>query len=41
VVRVLTDPQRWIELHERSVHAQERFFSWNRIAELYMETLSE
>jgi glycosyltransferase involved in cell wall biosynthesis len=41
LVRVLTDPQRWMELHERNVSAQERYFSWNRIAELYITALPE
>jgi hypothetical protein len=28
-------------LHERNVRAQERYFSWNRIAELYIAALAE
>jgi glycosyltransferase involved in cell wall biosynthesis len=41
LIRVLTDPQRWMELHERNLYAQENYFSWNRIAELYITALAE
>lgn len=41
LVRVLTDSQRWMELHERNVRVHERYFSWNRIAELFVEALAE
>jgi glycosyltransferase involved in cell wall biosynthesis len=41
LVRVLTDPERWMDLHERNVRAQERYFSWDRIAERYLEALEE
>ena len=41
LVRVLTDSQRWIELHERNVSVHQKYFSWNRIAELYVEALAD
>jgi glycosyltransferase involved in cell wall biosynthesis len=41
LVRVLTDPQRWMELHERNARVQEKYFSWSRIAELYIEALAD
>ena len=41
LVRVLTDSQRWIELHERTVSVHQKYFSWNRIAELYVEALAD
>ena len=40
LVRVLTDSQRWTELHERNVRVHERYFSWDRIAELFIESLA-
>jgi len=41
LTRVLTDSQRWTELHERNVRAHERYFSWDRIAERFIEVLAE
>jgi glycosyltransferase involved in cell wall biosynthesis len=41
LVRVLTDSRLWTELHERNVRAYEKYFSWDRIAELYMQALAE
>jgi len=41
LVRVLTDSQRWMELHERNVGVHQKYFSWNRIAELLIEALAE
>jgi glycosyltransferase involved in cell wall biosynthesis len=41
LARVLTDPQRWTELHERNLRVQEKYFSWNRISELFIEALAE
>ena len=41
LVRVLGDPSRWTELHERNVEVQRNFFSWSRIAERYRMVLSE
>jgi glycosyltransferase involved in cell wall biosynthesis len=41
LVRVLSEPKRWRELHERNLLVQEKYFSWNRIAELYIEALGK
>ena len=41
LVRVLSDPARWTELHERSLQAQRDHFSWTRIAEQFDAALSE
>lgn len=41
LVRILSDPQRWMELHERNVRAHAKYFCWNRIAELYVERFAE
>jgi len=41
LVRVLSDPARWTELHERSLQAQRNHFSWTRIAEQFDAALSE
>ncbi|HEX4001818.1 MAG TPA: glycosyltransferase [Candidatus Acidoferrales bacterium] len=41
LVRVLSDPARWVELHERSLQAQRNHFSWTRIAEQFAAALSE
>jgi glycosyltransferase involved in cell wall biosynthesis len=41
LVRVLSDSGRWQELHERNVRAQQKYFSWSRIAKLYLEALPE
>ena len=41
LVRVLSDPARWTELHERSVQAQREHFSWVRIAEQFQASLSQ
>jgi glycosyltransferase involved in cell wall biosynthesis len=35
LVRVLADPQRWQELHERNLEVQQNHLSWGRIAERY------
>jgi glycosyltransferase involved in cell wall biosynthesis len=35
LVRVLADPERWRELHERNLEVQENHLSWSRIAERY------
>jgi glycosyltransferase involved in cell wall biosynthesis len=39
MIRVLSDPQRWAELHARNVEAQRKYFSWERIAEQYLRAL--
>jgi glycosyltransferase involved in cell wall biosynthesis len=41
LVRVLSEPERWLELRERNLRVQEKYFSWNRIAERYIEALGE
>jgi glycosyltransferase involved in cell wall biosynthesis len=41
LIRVLSDPQRWLELHERNIAVQVKYFSWSRIAERYLTVLSE
>jgi glycosyltransferase involved in cell wall biosynthesis len=35
LVRVLSDPSRWTELHERNLMAQKNSFSWATIAEQF------
>jgi glycosyltransferase involved in cell wall biosynthesis len=40
LIRVLNDPQRWMELHERNIEAQKNYFSWSRIAERYRLVLT-
>jgi glycosyltransferase involved in cell wall biosynthesis len=41
LIRVLGEPQRWMELHERNLLAQKNHFSWNRIAERYLGALTQ
>jgi glycosyltransferase involved in cell wall biosynthesis len=41
LIRVLSDPQRWMELHERNLEAQKNHFSWGRIAERFRAELAE
>ena len=41
LVRVLSEPKRWLDLHERNLLVQEKYFSWNRIAELYIGSLGK
>ena len=41
LVRVLGDPQRWTELHERNLKVQENELSWSRIAERYRSAFPE
>lgn len=38
-VRVLTDPQLWRDLHERSRRAHEKYFSWEAVASRFLEVL--
>ena len=40
LVRVLTDPDRWMDLHERNLRVHEKYFSWDRIAERYLVVLA-
>lgn len=41
LVRVLSDPSLWMELHERNLDVQKNHFSWGRIAERYRMVLAE
>jgi glycosyltransferase involved in cell wall biosynthesis len=41
LVRVLSDSERWAELHERSLQAEREHFSWMRIAERLQAWLSQ
>jgi glycosyltransferase involved in cell wall biosynthesis len=38
-VRALTDPQLWHDLHERSRRAHEKYFSWEAVANRFLEVL--
>jgi glycosyltransferase involved in cell wall biosynthesis len=38
-VRVLADPQLWLDLHERSRRAYEKYFSWEAVASRFLEVL--
>jgi glycosyltransferase involved in cell wall biosynthesis len=40
LIRVLSDPERWMELHKRNIEAQKNYFSWSRIAERYRMILT-
>jgi glycosyltransferase involved in cell wall biosynthesis len=37
--RVLSDEQLWQQLHERSIQAYQRYFSWDAIAEQFVKAL--
>jgi glycosyltransferase involved in cell wall biosynthesis len=39
LIRVLSDPARWTELHKRNLETQELHFSWCRIADRFAEYL--
>jgi glycosyltransferase involved in cell wall biosynthesis len=39
LIRVLSDSQRWTELHERELKAQRSCFSWTIIAKQFCELL--
>ena len=41
LVRVLSDPQRWMELHERNLEIHKNHLSWSRIAERYRSVLAQ
>lgn len=41
LIRVLSDPQRWMELHERNLEVQKNHLSWSRIAERFQTVLAE
>jgi glycosyltransferase involved in cell wall biosynthesis len=36
MIRILTDEELWEELHQRSISAYQKYFSWNCIAEQYL-----
>lgn len=40
LIRVLSDPQRWMELHERNLKVQKNYLSWSRIAERFQAVLA-
>ncbi len=40
LIRVLSDSQRWTELHERNLEVQKRHLSWFRIAERFQAVLA-
>jgi glycosyltransferase involved in cell wall biosynthesis len=37
---ILTNPDRWRDLHLRSVNAHEKYFSWDAIADRFVTALS-
>lgn len=39
LIRVLTDDTLWHELHQRSLNAQRTYFSWDAIAQRFVEVL--
>jgi glycosyltransferase involved in cell wall biosynthesis len=41
LVRVLSDPRRWMDLHERNLALQRHHLSWNRIAERFWAVLAK
>jgi glycosyltransferase involved in cell wall biosynthesis len=41
LIRVLSDPERWMELHERNLEVQKNYLSWGRIAERFRAELAE
>jgi glycosyltransferase involved in cell wall biosynthesis len=41
LIRVLSDPLRWMELHERNLEVQKKYLSWSRIAERFQKVLAE
>jgi glycosyltransferase involved in cell wall biosynthesis len=41
LIRVLSDPVRWMELHELNLLAQKKHFAWSRIADRFVEFLGE
>jgi glycosyltransferase involved in cell wall biosynthesis len=40
-IRVLTDPQLWCDLHERSQRAHEKYFTWAAVASHFLEVLHQ
>jgi glycosyltransferase involved in cell wall biosynthesis len=41
LIRVLSDPKRWTELHQRNLAVQKNYLSWSRIAERFRVELAE
>ena len=41
LVRVLSDPLRWTELHERNLTVHKKYLSWNEVAKLYEDVLAD
>ena len=41
LVRILSDQQRWLDLHRRNLRVQQNYLSWSRIAQQYLTILSE
>jgi glycosyltransferase involved in cell wall biosynthesis len=40
IMRVLSDPERWMELHDRNLEMQKNYLSWGRIAERFRAELA-
>lgn len=38
---VLSDEQKWTDLHQRNLHLQRTYFAWNRIAGEYLKAFSQ
>jgi glycosyltransferase involved in cell wall biosynthesis len=41
LIRVLSDPARWMELHKRNLDLQKNTLSWSRIADRYRAILAK
>lgn len=41
LVSVLSDKQKWADLHERNLRLQRNYFGWNRIADEYLKAFSQ
>jgi len=39
LIRVLSDPERWMELHERNLEVQKNYLSWSIIAKQFRAAL--
>lgn len=40
LLAVLSDEQKWVDLHERNLRLQRNYFGWNRIANEYVKAFS-
>ena len=40
LARILDDRDLWRQMHERSIQAQRKHFSWNHIADMFVESLN-